>query len=54
MTWAGDSPRRRFVAWLGQTALLLAMAVAVYAVVMNVLVPAMTNGMTDVMRNAVR
>ena len=54
MTWAGDSPMRRFVAWVGQTALIVAMGVAVIAIVMQILLPMMTDGLIDVFRNSTR
>ena len=54
MTWAGDSLWRRFVAWLGQTAILVAAAALVYVITMNVLVPNMVDGMVEVFRNSTR
>jgi hypothetical protein len=54
MTWAGDSLLRRFIAWLGQSAILAAMLIAVYLVVMTVLVPWMTSGVVDVMQHTAK
>jgi len=46
--WAGDSPSRRFVAWLAQSAILLAVAGAIFAVIWFVLMPMMIDGLVDV------
>jgi hypothetical protein len=51
MTWAGDSPLRRLVAWLGQTAILLALGIIGIVIVMQVLVPMMTGGLVQIFQN---
>lgn len=54
MTWAGDSTWKRFVAWLGQTALIVALGVIGIAVVLQVLLPMMTDGLVEVFQNRMR
>ena len=54
MTWAGDSVWRRMVAWLGQTALILTAGLVGIVIVMQVLVPNMIDGLTEVFRNSIR
>jgi hypothetical protein len=54
MTWAGGSPWRRFVAWLGQTAILIAIAGVGILIVMQILLPNMINGLVEVFRNSTR
>ena len=54
MTWAGDSLWRRFVAWLGQTAILIVVGAIGIAVIWFVLTPMMTDGLVEVFRNSTR
>jgi hypothetical protein len=48
--WAGDALWRQFVAWLAGSALSLAIAAAVFAIIWFVLAPWMIDGFTDVIR----
>jgi hypothetical protein len=54
MTWAGDSQWRRFVAWLGQTAILVTAAALLFATIWFVLTPWMIDNFTQVIRNTAR
>jgi hypothetical protein len=54
MTWAGDSAWRRFVAWLGQTALILLLGLIGIVIVLQILLPAMTDNLAEVFRNSTR
>jgi hypothetical protein len=54
MTWAGDSPWKRLVAWLGQTAPLIALFAAGAAIIWFVLTPWMIESFTDTFRNTLR
>lgn len=54
MTWAGDSLWRGSVAWLGQTVLILAVGLIGIAIVMQVLLPMMTQGLMEVFQNSTR
>lgn len=47
-TWAGDSLVRRFVAWLVQSAILLAALAVIFAIIWLVLMPLMIDGLTKV------
>jgi hypothetical protein len=52
--WAGDSPWRRLVAWLVQTAVLIGMVAVMYLVIVNVLLPGMIDGFRETIRNTTR
>jgi hypothetical protein len=54
MSWAGESPLRRLIAWLGQTVILVVIAAVGFALVWFVLVPIMIDGVVDVFNNSVR
>jgi hypothetical protein len=54
LAWAGDSVWRRFLAWLAQTAIMVALVAIVAAMTMLVLLPMMTEGLTEIFRNRMR
>jgi hypothetical protein len=47
-SWAGESLGRRFVAWLVQSAILLAVAAIGFAIIWFVFMPWMIDGLTRV------
>jgi hypothetical protein len=51
MTWAGDSAVRRLIAWVGQTAVLVAVVAIGIAIVWFVLAPSMIDGIVGVFAN---
>lgn len=52
MTWAGDSLWRRFVAWLGQTAILAALLAVGVAIMWFLIMPMVTNNLVQTIQNA--
>jgi hypothetical protein len=54
MTWAGDSLWRRFVAWLGQTAIIVAVGAIGIALIWFVLYPMMIDNLVEVFGNSAR